>query len=191
MVILGRIEFQLREDAPHMTLDGFFAETQRTRYRRVGTTFGHELQDVPLALGEIGYEVALAPADDELRDDLGVDGRAATAHTAHRLGELVHIRNAVLEQIADPASPVLEQAQRMSGLDVLGEEQDRDLGVPFSDQRGGLEPFGRVRRRHADVRDSNVRPLLLDEREQLWAIAGATHNLMSRSVEEPSKAFAK
>jgi len=45
---------------------------------------------------------------------------------------------------------------RMAGLDVLGEDEDANVGMLAFQLDGGLQPFGGVRRRHADVDDDGV-----------------------------------
>ena len=53
----------------------------------VGAALGHELQDLLLAGGEPVHRV-VAPADQELRDDLGVQRGAAGRDPAHRVKEV-------------------------------------------------------------------------------------------------------
>jgi hypothetical protein len=46
---------------------------------------------------------------DELADYLGVKRGAAGCHSGQRVGELVHVGDPVLEQVADPRCAALEQ----------------------------------------------------------------------------------
>ncbi|HEV8669902.1 MAG TPA: hypothetical protein VGS01_04110 [Candidatus Limnocylindria bacterium] len=52
------------------------------------------------ALGEIADEVAMPAADDELRDDLRIDGGSAASDAARGLGELPHVGDTVLRDSA-------------------------------------------------------------------------------------------
>jgi len=59
--------------------------------------FGHQLQHLPLPLGELPDEVAPAASDDKLRDYLRVDRGSACGDSPHRVHELAHVRDTVLE----------------------------------------------------------------------------------------------
>ena len=68
---------------------------------------------------EVGERIVAATAPDELRDDGRVERRAALGDAAHGRAELVDVRDAVLEQVADALGAVGEQVERMGFLGVI------------------------------------------------------------------------
>ena len=92
----------------------------------VGAAFGHQLEDFALAWGELGERVVVAVQADELCDDGRVDRGAAFGDAADGGAELVDVRDAVLEQVADAARRRREEIHRVAELDVLGEHEHRD-----------------------------------------------------------------
>ena len=65
-------------------------------------------EHLALARGEL-VERAVVAAAEELRDDLGVERGAAGGDALHRVDELAHVGDAVLEQVADAAAAVGQQ----------------------------------------------------------------------------------
>jgi len=53
----------------------------------------------------------------------GIDDHAAVDDARNRLGELIDVQKAVLEQVADPTLVAVEQPEGVLGLDVLGEDK--------------------------------------------------------------------
>ena len=51
-----------------------------------------------------------AAAHEKLRDDFGIEGRAAGRHPAHRVEEISHLRDPVLEEIPDRGGAHRQQA---------------------------------------------------------------------------------
>ena len=111
--------------------------------------------------------VVLAPPPDELRDDLGVERRAALAHAPHGVGELGDVRDAVLQQVADALGALGEQVERVLGLDVLREHEHAGAGMLLADLARGAQPLVGVRRRHADVDERDVRAVRAHLQHQL------------------------
>ena len=101
--MVGRVgrQAELREDARHVLLDRAQGDEEPLRDRLVRAALGHQLEHLALARRQLGERVVLAAAADELRDDLGVERRAALADAPHRRGELLHVGDPVLEQVAD------------------------------------------------------------------------------------------
>lgn len=62
-------------------------------------------------------------------DDLGVQCRASGGDPGERVHELADIGDAIFEQIADSGRVASEELGGVAGLDLLGEDQDPDLGV--------------------------------------------------------------
>ena len=107
-----------------------------------------------------------AVADHELGDDLGIERRAAAGDAAQRVHELGDVADAVLEQVADAAGAVGEQLGRVLPLDVLAEHEDRRAGHAPARLDRGPEPLVALARRHPDVDDGHVRPMLDDRRDE-------------------------
>jgi len=106
MVVRRRQELELRVDVGDVGLDRLRGQEQAIGDRLVRTTLGHEGEDLALTLGEVIERHLRAPAADELGDDLGVDHRAAAGDPPDRVGEVVEILDAVLQEVADAARPM-------------------------------------------------------------------------------------
>jgi hypothetical protein len=91
--------------------------------------FRHQGQDFALPVRQVVERDAGASADED-GDDGRVDDRAALGDPADRVGEVVEVRDPVLEHVADPAGSVAHQTQRERRLDMLREDEDPD-GCPM------------------------------------------------------------
>ena len=78
-----------------------------------------------------------------------------------------------------------EQPQRVARLHVVRKEEHPDLGMPLADLLRGNEPFVRVRRRHADVDDRNVRPFEADLPQQRRCVFDLSDYVDVCSFEKP------
>src|SRR5947209_19320176 len=86
-VVVGRLpQPELQKDMPDVRLDGFRAQEELSADRLVRAPFGHQFQDLALALTELGERAAF-PAAHEARHDRGVDDALALAHTSNGVGE--------------------------------------------------------------------------------------------------------
>src|SRR5215207_3925037 len=178
-VALGGVsEPQLGEDPPGVGLDGLLADEHRRGDRPVGAALGDQGEDLALPLGQGGERAVCPVASKQQLHDLRVDGRAAPRNAADRFGQVAGAEDPVLEQVAHAVRPVGQEVERVAGLDVVGEDQDSH-GVPVSgaDLPGGVQPLHRVRRRHPDVEDSDVRPGLVHESEQVRYVASLAHDV--------------
>ena len=113
------------------------------------------VEHLELARGQLGERAAVVAAAEQLGDDLRVHRRAAARHALERLGELAHVGDAVLEQVADAALLAGQQVAGVALLDVLGEDQHRRAGHALA----RLD-----RRAHALVGEAGREPDV-DERE--------------------------
>ena len=98
---------------------------------------------------------AAGPGED-LGDDLGVDHRAAAGHAAEGVEELVHVRHAVLEHVAEAAHVAGEQLPGVPLLHVLREDQHGQPRVQAAQVHRGPQALVGVRRGHPDVGDQDV-----------------------------------
>ena len=103
-----------------------------------------------------GLAVAAAAPAHERVDDLRVDDRAARAHLAQGVDEVLEVADAVLEQVAEPGRPVGEQRERVALVGVLRQHDDADLRVARPGWRGRprCPPCGG--RRHPDVGEHGI-----------------------------------
>ena len=191
VVVRGRRQPELREDARDVLLDGAERDEQALRDRLVGAALGHQPEHLALAGGQLVERVVGALAPDELAHDGRIERRAAVRDAAHGRAELLEVGDPVLEEVADALGARLEQRHRVAGLDVLREEQDADVGMPLADLARCDEPLVGVRRRHADVDHGDVRLVHRDVAQEVLRGAGLRHDLEARLLEKPRDPLAE
>src|SRR5262249_4043541 len=84
-----------------------------------------------------------------------------------RVGQLIHLEHAVLEQVTAAFVGAVEQPHRVLGLDVLREHEHAHAWPASTDLLRGDQALVGLRRRHPDVDDGDVGRVLLDARYQL------------------------
>ncbi len=104
---------------------------------------------------------------DERLDDLRIEDRAALRDLVQRPDDLVEVADALLQQVSESGGAVLQQFVGVLLFRVLRQDDDADVRMLLADPLGGVDPLGRVGRRHPDVREDGLRTGLLDLREQL------------------------
>src|SRR4051794_32067001 len=82
---------------------------------------------------------SLARGPDELRDDAWIQGGPAGGHPPDGVGELVGVRDAVLEEIADALGGLGDQVHGVGRLEVLREDEDRGARVSRADLERGAQ----------------------------------------------------
>jgi hypothetical protein len=87
----------------------------------------------------------------------------AVADAAQRIEQHGDVEDALLEQVADVLGVVLEQPDRVAGLDVLGQHEHSRGGVLRADPLRRDETLVAVCRWHADVDDGGVGPVFGDQ----------------------------
>jgi hypothetical protein len=191
-VVLGsRDQLQLREDRSDVALDGPWIHGQAVGNRGIGSTLGHQPQDVALAARElVEWRVAASPSQ-EASDHRRVDDRLTAGDPPNSIRELGDPRHPLLQEIADPRGVVAQEVDGIPGLDVLGKHQDRGARVRGANLAGRFEALGRVRRWHPDIHDDNIRVLTRDEREQLCSIGRLADDLEPGSCERRRQRFAE
>jgi hypothetical protein len=165
VVVGGDVQVEPGEDAVHMGLHRLGAEEQALADGLVGAALGHEGEHLALSLGQLLDGIARASSADQLRHHLRINHRSTGGNAAHGVDHLVHVGDAVLEQVADAAGAVLQQLHGVMWLDVLGEHQHANLGVFGTDMLGGVEAFAGVGWGHADVDDNRGRRVGTHPRE--------------------------
>lgn len=137
MVVGRRGEVELREDARHVLFDGAQCDEHPVRDRLIRATLGDQLHHLSLARGERIEGIIGTSPSEELAHDVGVERRASFTHAAYSRGELLEIRDPVLQQVTDAVRAVFEQPDRICGLDVLGEDEDAGVGEALADRPRG------------------------------------------------------
>ncbi len=135
---VGVLDVEFGEQMAHMRLDGPGAQREPFGDTRIGEPLGHEGEDVAFALGQQRKFPAAVSGADHGRDYLGIEGRSAVGYPLGRFDELVDLEDAVLEEIAE-AWPGHEVGG-VRGLDVLGEQQDTEVGVSDLSSRAAVAP---------------------------------------------------
>ena len=138
-----------------------------------------------------GEWVGLAFLVHQPGDELGVDDAVAVGDASHVAGEGGQVGHSVFEEVADAAVEVGDETHGVVGVDVLGEQEQPDVDVGPSDLDGGVEAFGGVTGRHADVDDGGVGWIAIDEAEQLDSVTGLADDLESGLGQDASHPFAE
>src|SRR6266511_2980355 len=191
VVLGGRREAELPEDAGDVLLDGALGDDEAFRDRLVRPSLGHQFEYLALARRQIAERVVAPPAADEPRDDRGVERGAALRDSADSRAELVDVGDPILEQIADSLGTLGQELHRVAGFDVLREHEHTRPGVLLADLLRGLQSLVRVRRRHADVDDRDVRPVRAHLEQELLAVARLTDDLEASLLEQPRDPLAQ
>ena len=172
-----------------MLLDGRLGDPQRVRDTRVRAALGHQREHLPLARRQDVERVAHAARGNELLDERGIDDRGALDDPLERVDELLDVRDTALEQVAAPLA-AREQRGRALHLHVRGESDDGGIRKLLADRLGGFEALGRVRGRHANVDDHEVRPKLAHQVDQLGRVPALTHHLETGTLEQAGETLA-
>lgn len=176
MVFRGRFEAELLEDQPDVSLDGLGTEEQRLADRLIGTSLGHQPEDISLPVGELA-ERRRARAAHQPGDDRRVDDALAVGDPLQRFGEHSDIGNPLFEQVPDAFGDLGEQLHRVPRLEVVGEDEHTDLGVVAPNLLGGDDALIGVCRRHLDVDDDGIRSGRTNHAQQLSRILRRADNL--------------
>ncbi len=172
-----------------MLLDRAFRDDQLLRDRLVRPSLRHQLQHLALAWRQLRERVVAAAAAHELRDDGRIERRAAFRDATHGRAELLHVGDAVLEQVADALGALRQELHRVTGLDVLREDEHARLRVLLANLLRRLQPLVGVRRRHADVDDRDVRLVRAHLQQQLFGVARLTDDLETAVFEQACDAL--
>ncbi|MDR7349670.1 methylase of polypeptide subunit release factors [Glycomyces algeriensis] len=181
---------QLREDVADVLLDRAVGDEELLADRLVGVALGHEAQDLLLARGEGRDRVVLPAAHHELRDDLGVEDRAAPGDPLQRVHEVVHVDHTVLQQVAHRAAGVREEVVRVGDLHVLAEDEHRRARHELARAGRGPQPLVGEGRRHPHVHHRHVGPVLGDGLHEGVAVTDLGDHFAAELLQEPDQAGA-
>jgi hypothetical protein len=190
MIVGGRMETELAQDAPDMLLYCAFGYPKKVRDSTVGTPFRHQGEHFPLARGQVVEGVAPSTRSNELLYQRRVDNRLSFHDPLESAYELTHVSHSVLEQVTNTLAAV-EQLHRRLGLNVRRQHEYSDLGLDGTNRARRLEALGCLSGRHTDVDDHDVGSVLAYEREQGRGIARLTHDFVACAFEQACDAFAE
>ena len=108
MNVIGGRQLELGEDAPDVLLDRPFADPQLMRYPAVGTPFGDQRQDFPLAVGEHAQRVDPVLLPEQFLHQDRIYHGTASRYPLKRIDQVLHFRDPRLQQIADAVSAAEE-----------------------------------------------------------------------------------
>jgi hypothetical protein len=154
---------------------------------RVRPALGHQRQHLPFPRGQRAQPAALPAGAEQLADHLGVERGAAVGDPLQRGGELGHVGDAVLEQVADAGRAALQQLRAVGRLDVLREDQHAGAGELLPQGERGAQALVGVRGRHADVHDRDVRPVRRHRGQQPVAVRHRRADRMPPVLEQPGQ----
>ena len=191
MVLRARRQTELLEDARHVLLHGARRDEEALRDRLVRAALGHLLEHLALAGGELVERILAPTPPHELAHDRRIERRAALADTAHRGGELVHVRDPVLQQVADAFRVLGQELHRVARLHVLREHEHARAREALADLLGRAQTLVGLGRRHADVHDRHARLVHRHVSEQVLRGAGLGRHLEAGLLEQARDALAK
>jgi hypothetical protein len=160
---------QLRDPA----VDGLLRRRQRLGHLGVPRAAGHHVQDLPIGLLRLA-------APGEALGDRGVDRGPSRRHLPDGPDELVTLRDAVLQQVREPAVPLSEQSQGVRLVVVGGQHHDARPRMLASDLVRAVDPLEAEARRHLDVGHDDVGFVLGSGREQRGGVLGDADDLHVR-----------
>ncbi len=183
-------QLKLGEDVRDVGLDRLRGEEERVADRLVRATLRYQRENLTLALGQVvERDPGPAPAD-ELGDHLRIDHGPALGNPSDRVGKVVEVVDAVLQQVADTAGAVGNQPQGEGRFHVLRQDEDADGGAVLGANRlGRSETLVGVGRWHSDVDDRDVGMMIPDRREELSRVAGLCDDLEAGFHEQPGDSF--
>ena len=99
------------------------------------------------------------------------------SHLADRAGELVALRDPVLEQVGEPAVALAEQRDRVLLVIVCRQHHDTRVRVSLADRVGAVDPLELEGGRHLDVGHDDVGAVLRRRREEGRRVLRDPHDL--------------
>ena len=184
MVLCACRQPELGEDARHMLLDGAERDHELFRNRLVRAAFRHQSQHLALAGRQLVDRIVTPAASDELRHDRRIERRSTLRDTPHRSRELVHVGDAIFQQVTDALRVLAEQFHRVGRLDVLREDEHTRLGPALANLLRGAQALVRLRRRHPDVDQGDVGLVHADVPQEILGCAALSNDLEAGVLEQ-------
>src|SRR5918999_1638581 len=182
---------ELAEDARDVFFDGPHRDHELVRDPLVGAARGHQLEHLALPRREGRQGIVVPLPRQQGRDDDWVQRGPAVRDAPHRPDEVVHLADAVLQQIPDALRRVREELHRKSQLDVLRQDEYRHLGVLRADLERRLQALVAVRGRQTDVDDRNVRLVAPHLPQQELSVSALGDDLEARVRQQACQPLAQ
>ena len=164
--VRGQVE--LAQDATDVSLHGLSRHVELFRDPAIGLPLGDQDEHLALARGQLRERIAGHGRCHQLVDERRLDDGSARGDASQRGDELVDVADAVLEQVADTLLTIRSRASTRSPRRRTGRGRpSRTCGIGGANLLRSHEALVRVRRRHADVHDRDVRRVGGDESDEI------------------------
>ena len=150
------------EDRRHVLLDGALGDAEAVAAPLFERPSATSVEHVVLARGERGQPPAVGRCRQQLRDDLRIERAAAGGDAPQAAGELVDVRDAVLEQVPEPSGRSARSCSAVPASTVCDRITIPCRGWRGADRLRGPQPFVGVGGRHPDVDDRGVGRVVVD-----------------------------
>jgi hypothetical protein len=184
-MLIGRLmKAELIEDAGHVPLDSGHGDDQLVGDADIGTTFGDQRQDLPLAWRKVIDRTGFALAPDQPGDHVRIKHRAAVGDAAHGIGEHAQIADLLLQHVPDTLSAVGDQVERVTVLEELRQDQYAYLRSAGPDLKCRPEPVIAMIRGHLDVGNDDIRAVGAGHPDQVARVSRRTDHVESPVLED-------
>src|SRR5262245_23664689 len=191
MVVRLGEQVELGQNAADVAVDGALVEHELSPARGVRAALGHQGEHLVLPCGEGLDLVASRSPPEQVAHDVGVEHGAAVGHPVNRIDQCRDVDDMVLQQVAEPLRVVLRESSGVAALQRLRQQQDAEAVVLLAQLRRRASALVREARRHPDVDQRDVRPVLHDEALELVGVAGHRTGLDVGLGEQPGQPFAE
>ena len=114
---------------------------------------------------------------DERVDHLRINYGSAICHPLDSRGQLFDVTDSLLEQVGPAVGSLIEERHRIVRFHILAQNDDTYVWVRLPDLIGRPDSLVRLRRRHADVGNDDIRLVLGNRGDQLVVISTAVHQI--------------
>jgi len=159
--------------------------------RGVAQPLGHQREHVAFARAQPAERVVGPATGQQQPDHLGVDGRAPAGHPVQRLEELLDPAHPLLEQVAQPRGATGQQVGGEGLLDVRREHEHGQAGQPPPGLDGGDDALVGMRGRHPHVDDGHVGLVLVDGGQERGRAVGGRHHVERLGPQQQRQALAQ
>src|SRR6187551_3247222 len=115
-VVLGSArDVELPEDVADVGLDRLRRHPQPLGNPAVGEALRHQVEDLPLAVGEVPERMSLTTSREEAVDQFGVDDDLPRGDPVERGDQLARVGYAILEQVPAAGRITVDESKRVFG----------------------------------------------------------------------------
>ena len=172
-----------------MSFDRTFGDEKSFGQSAIRHPLGDQPKHFPFALGELGERIFLTAASQEPRDDGRIDHGFAVHDATQRIDNVRYVEYTLFEEIPHSRGMLLHKSHRVAGFNVLRENEHPNLRVLGSDRLRGDETFVRIRWRHPDIYDCDVRLIPADVAKQAVGVFCLAHHVDAGVLEKVDNSF--